>query len=572
MWGLSEGKRVRIIAYILCFTLAQLINMTQPWIMGVFIDMVQQDGVSYETLPRLLGTLSWIIWTTLGFWIFHGVGRYIERTHAFYVRAQYHRSLMNGILSQGLSWHAERESGETIDKINKGSDGLMAFSENLFQVVTVIVRIIGTFFVLLFYGFPIAAMLLFGAVLTFTVIFLFDKKLVVQYGQLHGMENRIQAKVFDIISNITTAIILRIQKPLLKDIAATVQKPRDLHAQNVVLNESKWVTADVLINFVSVIPIAYYLIVHASHGETVAVGSITALWMYLRQVTDVFYTFCNEYESILVRRARVKNSETLEMAFERSVQRKSTPQWKEVLFGDISFSYDGSRIPAIKGAQLHVKKGERIALIGASGSGKTTLLKVLHGMYDHSSALISYDGKKAIRTPLAQVNLRTMLVPQEPEVFAASIRENITLGIDFSEKEVKTALNLAQFSNVVAQLPKGLDSLINEKGVNLSGGQKQRLALSRALLFAEGKDIILLDESTSSVDPETEVKIYEQLFTHFRDHTIIASIHKMNLLKYFDRICIFAGGKVEDEGTFDDLLLRNEHFRKSWEQYRTTVK
>jgi ABC-type multidrug transport system fused ATPase/permease subunit len=386
------------------------------------------------------------------------------------------------------------------------------------------------------------------------------------------MENRIQAKVFDIISNVTTAIILRIQKPLLKDIVATVQKPKELFAANVKLNETKWLTADTLINLVSTLPIAYYLWVHAESGEVIAIGSITALWMYLRQVTDVFYTFCVEYENILVRRARVRNAETLETAFQVAEKRKSIPQWKHILFTKILFKYEGQKAAAVKNATLSVKKGERIALIGASGSGKTTLLKVLHGMYDSGSADVSYDGKKVTTVNFSEVNARTMLVPQEPEVFAASIRENITLGIDFSDAEVRTATDLAQFTQVIAQLPKGLDSLINEKGVNLSGGQKQRLALARALLFSEGKDIVLLDESTSSVDPETEVKIYEGLFKHFRDHAIVASIHKMNLLKYFDRISIFSGGKVEDEGTFDELLERNAHFRKTWESYQSSAK
>ena len=109
--------------------------------------------------------------------------------------------------------------------------------------------------------------------------------------------------------------------------------------------------------------------------------------------------------------------------------------------------------------------------------------------------------------------------------------------------------------------------MINEKGVNLSGGQKQRLALSRALLFSNGKEVMLFDESTSSVDPETEVKIYRNIFDCFRDKTVIASIHKMNLLKYFDRIVIFANGKIIDEGSFDELLEKNQKFQRDWREY-----
>ncbi len=572
MWGLSAGRRKYIILYTLLLTVAQLINMTWPYVMGVFIDMIQQNGVTFETLPRLYGTLSWIVFINLGFWLFHWTGRYVERTHAFFVRAQYHKFLMQGVLNQGLAWHGERESGDVIDKINKGSDGMMNFSDNIFQVITIIVRIVGTFCILLVYGFPVAFILLFGAVITFTTVFLFDRKLVAQYSQLHKMENRIQAKVFDIVSNITTATILRIQKPLLQDIVSTVQKPKDVFTSNVKLGETKWFTADMLISLVSVIPIAYYLYEHASTGEIVAVGTITALWTYLRQVSDVFYSFCSEYENILVRRTRVRNAELLESAFQAPEKRKSIPQWKTVLFSDIAFRYDGQKSAAVKSAKLSIKKGERIALIGASGSGKTTLLKVLHGMYESATGMVSYDNKKAVPISFSSVNARTMLVPQEPEVFAATIRENITLGIDFDEKNIQRSLDLAQCTQVVKLLPRGLDSQINEKGVNLSGGQKQRLALARALLFSEGKDIVLLDESTSSVDPDTEAKIYEGLCTHFKNHAVIASIHKMNLLKYFDRICIFAGGKLEDEGTFDELLQRNTHFKKTWESYQSSTK
>ncbi len=170
-------------------------------------------------------------------------------------------------------------------------------------------------------------------------------------------------------------------------------------------------------------------------------------------------------------------------------------------------------------------------------------------------------------TSFADLDLKTMLVPQEPEIFSSTIRENITLGVNYAETEIKKVMKLAEFANTVKQLPRGLDSVINEKGVNLSGGQKQRLALARALLFAQDKELILLDESTSSVDPENEVKIYQNIFKHFKGKTVLASIHKMNLLKYFDRIVIFADGRVVDTGTFEELLKKNAEFAQSWEEY-----
>ena len=115
-------------------------------------------------------------------------------------------------------------------------------------------------------------------------------------------------------------------------------------------------------------------------------------------------------------------------------------------------------------------------------------------------------------------------------------------------------------------MPNGIESKINEKGVNLSGGEKQRLALSRSLLLSQTKDMLFFDESTSSVDSFTENKIYEKIFYEYKDKSIFASIHKLNLLKFFDRIIILEDGKIVDTGSFEELLDRNKKFKSDWEK------
>jgi ABC-type bacteriocin/lantibiotic exporter with double-glycine peptidase domain len=248
---------------------------------------------------------------------------------------------------------------------------------------------------------------------------------------------------------------------------------------------------------------------------------------------------------------------------------KKVPNWKTLSIENLSFKYESEKadIMHLDNINLTFLHKENIAVIGESGSGKTTFLKVIHGMYSNASGRILFDKNKPIETNFENIDLKTTLVPQEPEIFSSSIRENITLGLDYKEKDIISATDLAEFTETVEKLPNKYNSIINEKGVNLSGGQKQRLALARALLFAENKDIILLDESTSSVDPENEVKIYKNLLNKYENKVVIASIHKMNLLKYFDRIIIFEAGKVSDSGTFDELLKSNKKFSKDWNEY-----
>ena len=129
---------------------------------------------------------------------------------------------------------------------------------------------------------------------------------------------------------------------------------------------------------------------------------------------------------------------------------------------------------------------------------------------------------------------------------------------------------MARFTSVIDTLPKGLQSSIKEKGVNLSGGQQQRLALSRGLLACDDKEILLLDEPTSSQDPETEGEIFANIFRYFHDRTIVASVHRLHLLRHFHCIYFFQDGKLLAKGTLDQLLRTCPEFSQQWEQYHNS--
>jgi ABC-type multidrug transport system fused ATPase/permease subunit len=211
---------------------------------------------------------------------------------------------------------------------------------------------------------------------------------------------------------------------------------------------------------------------------------------------------------------------------------------------------------------LRIERGKKIALIGTSGSGKSTLLSLLRGLYaPESGATFLVDG---MPYDLGCLSDSVTLFPQDPEIFENTIAYNITLGLSFPEDELERVCDGAHFTEVVQQLPEGMQTDIREKGVNLSGGQKQRLALARGILAAADSQLILLDEPTSSVDPKTEAQIYQKLFQTFSDKAIISSIHRLHLLPQFDYIYVLHKGRVVAEGTFDELVGGSEPFRDLW--------
>lgn len=570
LWIFAEEKRNKIVLFVSLSFVANSLMLLGPILFGAFIGEIQKNGLKETNITYLLMLLCCMFAKEFFFWSFHGPARVLERMVAFWAMLNYRRYLLAGLFDLRLSWHNEHDSGDTIDKVDKAGEGLLEFGQNVFQIVEIIVKLLGTSIILLFFSPLIGSLVFVFALFSLFIIFQFDKKLIPQYKLLNEYGNKASAAVFDALSNITTVKILHIEKSVLKGVIARYSAPRTLFHHNVVLNEGKWFTGMMLFQIISLLPLGYYIYSQVSQGEEADVQVISTLYLYLTELLFVFFRFGSVYEQITVQKNRVSNAEPLEKAFSTkdSLIRKEVPRdWQNLAIKNLRFKYDDKKASYSLDLSFQIRRGETVAIIGESGSGKTTFLKVLHGMYPNASGLLVMDQREPIKTSFADIDLKTMLVPQEPEIFSSTIRENITLGIHYDDQMLMHAAKLAAFDHVISQLPQGLDSVINEKGVNLSGGQKQRLALTRALLFSKNKEIILLDESTSSVDPENEFQIYQNIWDAFQGKTIIASIHKMNLLKLFDRIVMFENSCIVAQGSFNELLENNAHFKAMWDEF-----
>jgi ABC-type multidrug transport system fused ATPase/permease subunit len=421
----------------------------------------------------------------------------------------------------------------------------------------------------LFFFDPVAgAILLFITFFTFFVLTLFDKKLIPGYNIENKAENRISEKVFDILSNITTIIILRAQSLSLGSIDQRIRDSFSQFDKNNLTNEWKWCFASLAGRLALIIVIGIYILSHMSGG--IMVGTIYILYGYTNQVRQIFFRFAYLYNDIVRYRSSVANSEALSQDFlpeqEFGKKRLST-DWKDMEIKDLSFSYpsSGEKALDIGNSPIIIEKGERIALIGESGGGKTTFLKILRGLYEPQVLEVSLEGDNFFC--FDSISDSISLIPQDPEIFATTIRENITLGVDHSDIHLKVFTDMACFSDIIEGLPNKLESSIFEKGVNLSGGEKQRLALARGLLASVDKDIILLDEPTSSVDFQNELDIFKNIFESFPRQTVIASVHRLHLLSLFDRVYYFDQGSIIASGTFQELKQNSPEFKILWEKY-----
>ena len=231
-----------------------------------------------------------------------------------------------------------------------------------------------------------------------------------------------------------------------------------------------------------------------------------------------------------------------------------------ISFQDVCFEYEkGSEV--LRGISFECQAGQSVALLGSTGSGKSTLVNLLPRFYDYTSGSILLDGIELKRYSRRFLRQQIGIVEQEPFLFSRSIRENITYGVgrQVSQEEIEKAARAAAVHEVILSFPKGYDTLVGEKGVTLSGGQKQRIAIARTLL--KDPRILILDDSTSSVDTETEAEIREALQNLMRNRTTFIIAHRIQSIMTADLILVLDKGQIIQSGTHDTLAAQAGMYR-----------
>lgn len=572
-WKYSPKKKFFVLFIILC-VIANVVILFDVILIGRVFNSVQFDSSDPNMLSYIIKNLLLLTLVTFVFWIFHGTSRVIETKNAFLVRKNYKKEMFDRVMDLPVEWQKDNHSGDTISKINKASEALFTFSEELFMIVQNIVQLVGSIAILFFFDWKMAIVSVVVSILAVWTSIRFDRVLEGGYEKVYKAENYLAAGIHDYISNIITVISLRLKNKVSREIDERSMAAFSVFKRNTVINEVKWFSISMYLAVIISGVLIYNA--YASYRATgvIVLGTLFVLYSYLKNIGNFFFNFAWMYNIMVQRNTAVSLAETICDEHEKTILKNKKyylpENWKVLQIKNLKFSYKKKKDEDYAGENINdvsicLERKSRIALIGESGSGKSTIISLIRGLHGAEKADVYCDGKK-LPKGLEHFYEHAALVPQDPEIFNSSVEDNITMGIEIGPSEVKKVIRYACFESVLNRLKKGLKTNVLEKGVSLSGGEKQRLALARGLLMAEKYDFLLLDEPTSSVDSENELNIYKNIFENYKDKTIISAIHRLHLLRYFDYIYFFEKGKIIAEGNFN-TLLNDEKFKTLWNNY-----
>lgn len=291
---------------------------------------------------------------------------------------------------------------------------------------------------------------------------------------------------------------------------------------------------------------------------SITIGTIQAFILYSKQFSRPINEIANQYANIQTAIAGAErifdvmeaDRETDEGALDFDVQSVRG----DILFKDIVFSYVPEK-QVLKGLQLDVKAGQKIAIVGATGSGKTTVVNLLTRFYDIDSGSITVDGKSIYDIPMSELRRSIAIVLQDTVLFKDTIENNIRYGREGADiEDVKRAAALANADEFIERLPDGYATVLSEGGSNLSQGQRQLLSIARAVL-ADPK-ILILDEATSSVDTRTEMNIQSAMVSLMKNRTSLIIAHRLSTIRDADKIVVIADGKAAEIGSHDELIAK----------------
>ncbi|MEH3085200.1 MAG: ABC transporter ATP-binding protein [Xylophilus ampelinus] len=562
LWRHAEGARGQLLGAAALLSAAQLLRLAMPWLAAQAINALQRGELAAS--GRWIAALAGIYLLS---WFLHGPGRVLERNVGVRVRERLADRLYARIAAAPLSWRDGRHSGELQHRVVQASRALSDFAQNQFGYLQSAFQFVGPIVALALLSRTSGAIAVTGYVVIALIILRFDRVLMQLARAENDAERRYAAALLDFVGNAGTVVGLRLQAASRRLLGRRMDVVVAPLRRAVMVNEGKWFAVDLLGMALTWILVVAYVLQHRQPGQAVLLGTVFMIYQYAQQAASVVGAMASNFQGFARMHTDYGSAAPIwEAPGDPGAEAPAVRQdasWRTLELRDAGWRHGGGDTPqaagsrgGLHGVDLVLRRGARVALVGPSGGGKSTLLRTLAGLYRPQQGVLLRDGEPA---DWSELRALATLIPQEAEVFEASVAENLTFGEPADGAALRAAVHAGVFDEVLERLPAGLDSSVSERGANLSGGQRQRLALARGALAARGSSLLLLDEPTSALDPLAEGRVFDRMDAAFPEACIVASVHRPGLLARFDTVVVVEAGRVVDAGPRDAVLARRGH-------------
>lgn len=556
----------------LCSVLNKLFDLAPPVLIGLAVDVVvkQQDSAiarwgieSVRGQFLVLALLTFVIWSLES--IFEYAYAWLWRNLAQTIQRDLRVDAYSHLQELDMAYFEERSTGRLMAVVNDDINQLERFldggANEVIQVITTVILIGGTFFV-------VAPKVAWLAMLPMPLIIwgaiAFQKLLAPRYAVVRERVSLLNSRLSNNLSGILTIKSFTAEDYEVERIRQESEAYRLSNRHAIALSAAfiPLIRIFILFGFMATLVVGGL--------ETVAgrleVGTYSVLVFITQRLlwplTRLGETL-DQYQRAMASTSRVMGLLDTPIALQPGSHRLPVSQVQgEVIFEDITFAYQ-DRTPVVQNLTLKVPAGQTIAIVGSTGSGKSTLVKLLLRLYEISAGRITLDGIDIRHLDPQDLRQAVGLVSQDVFLFHGTVAENITYGtFGATRDEIIQAAKIAEAHSFIEQLPSGYDTIVGERGQKLSGGQRQRLAIARAVL--KNPPILVLDEATSAVDNETEAAIQRSLEKITQNRTTIAIAHRLSTVRNAARIYVMEMGQLVEWGTHEELIERNGLYASLW--------
>ncbi|MGD8403360.1 MAG: ABC transporter ATP-binding protein [Anaerolineales bacterium] len=566
LWQMMQDFRLPYLAAVIALAISAVAKTVTFLLLRYFVDDVMTEAISTGSISAELNrTLIYIAFGFVGLAAIEGSFAYFSGRLAAYTAEGITRRLRNFLFDHiqrlSVSYHSTTSTGDLIERCTSDVDALRRFfNEQAIGVGRIILLFLVNFIALLQLNAKLAWISIIAIPPVLVISVWFFKQVTKRYEEYQEQEAVLSTTLQENLTGVRVVKAFARQEyekgKFENDNWEKFRRGRLL----LIMHSLFWPLSDILLGLqmLAGFVFAAFMVIN---GE-ITIGTYLA---YAGLVVWLIWPIRN-LGRLIVQTSTGMVSYGRLMEITKQIREPLTvgkvqpdgPVQGEIIFDDVSFMYSDGETDVLKNVSFEVRPGQAIALLGSTGSGKTSLINLLPRFHEYTGGHILLDGVELKDYSREYLRSQIGIVEQEPFLFSRSIRENITYGVgrDVPEDEIFQAAEAAAIHDVILTFPDGYKTLVGEKGVTLSGGQKQRVTIARTLL--KNPRILILDDSTSSVDTETEAEIRAALNRLMEDRTTFIIAHRIQSVMIADLILVLDKGRVVQKGTHKELVKQKD--------------